>query len=151
MEEGLCNDFPVSVWNLKPKHVFHNSDPISEITPSDGFYSWVTLPDTHILAFETVFHLKGTTTPWRNDWSHIWTRNIFKSGTFYHSKDQGNYQPASLTSALAGGFFTPVAQLVKNLPAMWETWVWPLDWEDPLEKGKATHSSILAWRIPWTL
>ena len=43
-----------------------------------------------------------------------------------------------------------VAQLVKNPPAMWETWVQSLDWEDPLEKGKATHSSILAWRIPWT-
>ena len=42
-----------------------------------------------------------------------------------------------------------VAQLVKNLPAMWETWVRSLGWEDPLEKGKATHSSILAWRIPW--
>ena len=41
-----------------------------------------------------------------------------------------------------------VAQLVKNPPAIWETWVQPLDWEDPLEKGKATHSSILAWRIP---
>ena len=41
-----------------------------------------------------------------------------------------------------------VAQLVKNLPAMWETWVRSLGWEDPLEKGKATHSSILTWRIP---
>ena len=44
-----------------------------------------------------------------------------------------------------------VAQLVKNLPEMWETWVLSLVWEDPLEKGKATHSSILAWRIPWTV
>ena len=44
-----------------------------------------------------------------------------------------------------------VAQLVKNPPAMWETWVQSLDWEDPLEKGKATHSRILAWRIPWTV
>ena len=43
------------------------------------------------------------------------------------------------------------AQLVKNTPAMRETWVQSLDWEDPLEKGKATHSSILAWRIPWTV
>ena len=43
-----------------------------------------------------------------------------------------------------------VAQLVKNLPAVHETWVGSLGWEDPLEKGKATHSSILAWRIPWT-
>ena len=43
-----------------------------------------------------------------------------------------------------------VAQLVKNLPAMQETWVRFLGWKDPLEKEKATHSSILAWRIPWT-
>ena len=41
-----------------------------------------------------------------------------------------------------------VAQLVKNLPAMWETWVQSLGWEDPLENAKTTHSSILAWRIP---
>ena len=44
-----------------------------------------------------------------------------------------------------------VAQLVKNPPAMRETWVQSLGWEDPLEKGKVTHSSILAWRIPWTV
>ena len=44
-----------------------------------------------------------------------------------------------------------VAQLVKNLPAMRETWVRSLGWEDPLENGKATHSSILAWRIPWII
>ena len=43
-----------------------------------------------------------------------------------------------------------VAQLVKNLPAMQETWVRSLGWKDSLEKGKAIHSSILAWRIPWT-
>ena len=44
-----------------------------------------------------------------------------------------------------------VAQLVKNPLAMQETWVQSLSWEDPLEKGKATHSHILAWRIPWTV
>ena len=44
-----------------------------------------------------------------------------------------------------------VAQLVKNPPAMRETWVPSLGWEDPPEKGKAIRSSILAWRIPWTL
>ena len=44
-----------------------------------------------------------------------------------------------------------VAQLVKNPPAIRETWVPSLGWEDPLEKGKATHSSILAWRIPWAM
>ena len=41
-----------------------------------------------------------------------------------------------------------VPQMVKNLPAMWETWVPSLGWEDPLEEGMATHYSILAWRIP---
>ena len=44
--------------------------------------------------------------------------------------------------------FSLVAQLVKNLPAMQETWVPSLSWEDPLKEGKATHSSILAWRMP---
>ena len=44
-----------------------------------------------------------------------------------------------------------MAQLVKNLPAMWETWVRSLGWGDPLEKGTATHSCFLAWRIPWTV
>ena len=44
-----------------------------------------------------------------------------------------------------------VTQLVKNSPAMQETWVRSMGWEDPLEKGTATHSSILTWRIPWTL
>ena len=43
-----------------------------------------------------------------------------------------------------------MAQMVKNLPAVQETQVRSLGWEDPLEKGMATHSSIVAWRIPWT-
>ena len=53
---------------------------------------------------------------------------------------------ATLTSKMA----SLVVQLVKNLPAMQETQVLSLGWEDPLEKGMATHSSIPAWRIPWT-
>ena len=44
-----------------------------------------------------------------------------------------------------------MAQLLKNPPAMQKTWAQSLGWEDPLEEGKATHSSILAWRFPWTL
>ena len=43
-----------------------------------------------------------------------------------------------------------MAQMVKSLPVMQETWVQSLGWDEPLEKGLATHSSILAWRIPWT-
>ena len=41
--------------------------------------------------------------------------------------------------------------MVKNLPVMWETWVQSLGWEDPLEEGTVTHSSVLAWRLPWTV
>ena len=44
----------------------------------------------------------------------------------------------------------PGGLMVENPPAMWETWARSLGWEDPLEEGMATHSSILAWRIPWT-
>ena len=54
------------------------------------------------------------------------------------------YQSVAFTGA------SLVAQMVKNLPAMWETWVLSLGWEDPLEEGMAIHSSILAWRTPWT-
>ena len=64
-------------------------------------------------------------------------------------------RPGSVSVEL-GSHFPPlqaslVAQLVKNPPAMWETWVQSLGWEDPLEKGKAPHSTALAWRIPWTV
>ena len=47
--------------------------------------------------------------------------------------------------------FFLVAQLVKNLLAIQETWVQSLDWDNPLEKGMATYSNILAWRISWTI
>ena len=52
---------------------------------------------------------------------------------------------------LSFSHFSLVVQMVRNLPAVWETWVQFLGWEDPLEKGMATQSSILAWRIPWTV
>ena len=64
----------------------------------------------------------------------LWEMQV-KIGITY----QYNYSQASL-----------VAQMVKNLPIMWETWVWSLGWEDPLEESMATHSSILALRTPWT-
>ena len=54
------------------------------------------------------------------------------------------------TVFFSGYIISLVAQMVKSLSAVRETWVLCLGWEDPLEKGMATHSSILAWRIPWT-
>ena len=60
-----------------------------------------------------------------------------------------------MTPFIKGPFISPgaslEAHLVKHLPAMQETWVQSLGWEDPLKKGTATHSSILVWRIPWTI
>ena len=70
---------------------------------------------------------------------HTYIRILFYI-LFHYGLSQGiKYNGASL-----------VAQMVKNLPAMQETWVQSLSWEDPPEKEMATHSSILAWRIPWT-
>ena len=59
-------------------------------------------------------------------------------------------QPPTLASSLILLRTSLVAQMAKNLLAMQETWVQSLSWEDALEEGMATHSSILAWRIPWT-
>ena len=59
------------------------------------------------------------------------------------------YITLHICSTIGNKLGFPVAQLVKNPPAMRETWVRSLGWEDPLEKGKATLSSILAWKSPW--
>ena len=71
------------------------------------------------------------------------------------SKQPQNWRMAENSVLIHGNlgchWALPATQLVKNLPAMRETWVRSLGWEDPLEKGKATHSSILPWRIPWTV
>ena len=66
------------------------------------------------------------------------------------SSGERNGNPLQSSYPLQYSWASLVAQLVKNLPAMRKTWVWSLGWEDPLEKEKATHSSILGWRIPWT-
>ena len=63
---------------------------------------------------------------------------------------QGREDPAGegIGYSLQYSWASLVAYMVKNPPAMWETWVWSLGWEVPLEEGMATHSSIIAWRIP---
>ena len=71
----------------------------------------------------------------------------FDLSAIQDTKLRGKKNPFSFTHSTSA----LIAQLVKNPPAMRETWVWCLVWEDPLEKGKATHFSILAWRIPWTV
>ena len=72
---------------------------------------------------------------------HFICLNVFFSGRIWE-RDQFQHKKNQRASL--------VAQMVKRLPAMHETGVWSLGWEDPLEKEMATHSSILAWKIPWT-
>ena len=67
------------------------------------------------------------------------------------SPGSGRFTGEGIGYPLQYSWTTLMVQLVKNPPAIRETWVQSLGWEDPLEKGKATRSSILAWRIPWTM
>ena len=75
----------------------------------------------------------------------------------YNAGDPGVIPGSGRSTGEGIGYILPyswaslVAKLVNSLPAMWETWVQSLGCEDPLEKGKATHSRILAWRIPWAV
>ena len=92
---------------------------------------------------------------------HSSKASIFQRSAFFMVQLSHAYTTNGKTIALTGQTFVGyplqyswaslMAQLVKNPSAMWETWVRSLGWEDPLEKGKATHSSILAWRIPCIL
>ena len=63
----------------------------------------------------------------------------------------GRFDAEGIGYPLQYSWASLVVQLIKNLPAIWETWVQSLGWEDPLEKGRATHSSVLVWRMPWTV
>ena len=92
----------------------------------------------------------------RMDWLDLLAvQGILKSLLQHHSSKASILRCSAFFTAfrLFISYINPglIAQLVKNPPAMWETWVWSLGWEDPLERGKATHSSILAWRIPRTV
>ena len=81
----------------------------------------------------------------------------FGKESAYNARDSGSIARSGRSAGegisypLQYSWASLVAQLVKNPPAMWKTWVPSLGWEDPLEKGKTTHSSILAWKIPWTV
>ena len=105
-----------------------------------------------------------TLVPWEfwktnsNVYTSIWASLIAQLGKeSTHNAGHPSSIPGSRRSTGEGigyplqfSWASVVAQLVKNPPAMRETWDQSLGWEDPLEKGKATHSSILAYRIPWT-
>ena len=78
----------------------------------------------------------------------LWNKRISFYGVSSRRSCRSSKNQSALASLASGGSL--VAQMVKNLPAVQKTWVQSLGWEDPLETGMATHSSILAWSIPWT-
>ena len=71
--------------------------------------------------------------------------SLIQKPHFFHQQKWGRWGGALQYSCVS-----MVAQMVKNVPTMWETWVRSLGWENPLEEGLATHCSILAWKSPWT-
>ena len=132
---GFQESYPgsISMYHPFPKNMktFFSADQKSH----RAFLFFSRLPMSHLtllpgFTYNETFLLRG--------WGEAKSRSfIFSLCLTSLSKTPLQYSWASL-----------VVQLVKNLPARWETWVRSLGWKDPLEKGKATHSSILAWRIP---
>ena len=104
------------------------------------------IPQARILEWVTMPCFRGSS--WPKDQTHL----SCLLGRFFTLVLPGNpereYTSKVLHDASHKIWASLVTQLIKNLPAKGETWIRSLDWEDPLEKGKATHSSILAWRIP---
>ena len=90
-------------------------------------------------------------TLWASLNSSVGKESTYNTGDFSSIPGSGRSAGEGIGYPFQYSWASVVAQLVKNLPEMWETWVQPLGWEDPLEKGRATHSSIVAWRFPWTV
>ena len=127
---------------------------------------WSGLPDKEHLNINFSLSLLATDLPssvyyafvlWVNQTNTSSTIKIdFSSGTSHATPLKRTFLSQSSKGLIARGWSPCTCrhlwwnQMVKNSPAMQETQVWPLGWEDPLEKEMATHSSILAWRIPWT-
>ena len=105
------------------------------------------------MSIESVMHptISSSVSPFSSCLQCFPASGSFPMSQFFASGGQsvGASHSADKTQ-LSCNWASLVAQMVKNLPAIQETWVQSLGWEDPLEKGMATHSGTLAWRIPWT-
>ena len=101
---------------------------------------------------DSVAFAKPSTVKWASliD-SSVGKESAFNAGAPGSIPELGRATGEGIGYPLQYSWASLVAQLVKNPPAMRETWVLSLGWEDPLEKGKATHSSTVAWRIKWTV
>ena len=122
----------------QPSHPLSSpSLPTFNLPQHQGLSQWVSSSQVQSLGQEDPLE-KGMATlssilAWRTPWT----------------MEPGKLQSNGL-QRVGHSWMTNTTQTMKNLPAMQETWVWSLGWEDPLEQEMATHSSILAWRIPWT-
>ena len=99
------------------------------------------------------FNLKCSSNTWRGDSFHMLICHLYIFFGEVSATHSIHYSKCTFPKVWSYRHLrAPLgAQLVKNLPTMWETWVRPLGREDPLKEGTANHSSILAWRIPWTI
>ena len=88
--------------------------------------------------------------PWGFPGSSAGKESVCNTGDPSSISGSGRPSGEGISYSLQCSWAFLVVWMIKNLHAMRKTWVWSLGWEDPLEKGTATHSSILAWRIPWT-
>ena len=106
-----------------------------------------------LLEFEFISLKKSVDNPRENFQTSTVELHVFKFDSPYIEKGDFGYSFGLMIYFFSIPFLKAslMAQLVKNTPAVLETWVRSLSWEDPLEKGMATHSSIFAWRIPWTV
>ena len=122
---SLITDSRTAKWLALPLPFDRSGDPKQGL--SFFFGSSITLLDHQQLVF-----------------IHIDCPQIFEGGDGHVS----NQSAELVWRVFVFHFWSSLAQTVKNPPAKWQTWVRSLDWEDPLEEGMATHSSIVAWRIP---
>ena len=95
-------------------------------------------------------YVRNTHTNWGFPYSSVGKESTWDAGDPSLIPGSGRSSREGIGCPLQYSWASLVAQLIKNPPAVWEIWVRSLGWEDPLEKARATHSSILAWRIPWT-
>ena len=143
------------VLELRQLQPVHRTEGIRGLLPADEALraDWIWLQKTEFFFFQRS-HCWHTVSPWLHSGfpaSSVGKESACNTGDPGLFPGLGRSPGEGIGYPLQYSWASLVAQLVKTPPAMQETWFRSLGWEDPLEKGKAAHSSILAWRIPWTV
>ena len=158
-----CHDSPVHISSLDLSTEFQRHGPHSMHHKICSGYIKINLPKTGLLLLpqQSSTYIDQLFLPTYSKWGFHSFQSLLRSSAGKESAcnagDPGSIPRLGRSAGEGIGYplqcswASLVGQLVKNPPPMRETWVQSLGWEDPLEKGKATHASILAWRIPWTI